>query len=121
MPACNACQLHGSKLAECAAVCAGLPVVVYSGQLDLICCTLGVDAWLDKLQWDGMQQFQAGKLVPKHTADRPHLTTRFVKSHKNLMLQLVLNAGHMVPADQPQTALEMIASIMDSSSEQVLQ
>jgi len=33
-------------------------VSVYNGQLDLICSTLGLDAWLPKLAWDNLAAFQ---------------------------------------------------------------
>ena len=91
----------------------GLPVTVYNGQLDLICCTLGVDRWLDKLHWPGMRQFQALRARPVHAAEKAHRTAAFVKQHQNLMLFVVLKAGHMVPADQPRTALEMVSSIVE--------
>jgi Serine carboxypeptidase len=42
----------------------GVPVTVYQGQLDLICCTLGAEAWMAKLRWPGMKGFRAAKRRP---------------------------------------------------------
>ena len=39
-------------------------MTVYQGQLDLICCTLGVDTWLQRLTWDGMAGFRSAPRRP---------------------------------------------------------
>ena len=92
---------------------AGLPVIIYNGQLDLICATLGVDAWLDKLQWSGLAEFQALQPYPLHASKANRNTAAFVKHYQNLMMFTVMNAGHMIPADQPQAALSMVHHIID--------
>jgi len=45
-------------------------VTVYQGQLDLICCTLGADAWMAKLRWRGMRDFRSAERRPFY-ADGP--------------------------------------------------
>ena len=89
-----------------------MPVVIYNGQLDLICCTLGVDLWLDKLQWEGLPAFQALRPQPVHSG-KTRKTTAFTKQHQNLVMYTVLDAGHMVPADQPKVALDMVSRIIE--------
>jgi serine carboxypeptidase 1 len=38
-----------------------IQVIVYSGQLDLICATPGTMEWVNKLNWHGKEQFAAAK------------------------------------------------------------
>ncbi len=76
----------------------GLPVVVYEGQLDLICGTLGFDMWLRESKWEHLPGFQAAKRHALHGDDQSTLTG-FVKYHRNLRLYYIMEAGHMVPID----------------------
>ena len=48
---------------------AGVPVTVYQGQLDLICCTIGAEAWMQRLRWRSMKKFVAGPRRPFYVAD----------------------------------------------------
>ena len=36
---------------------AGVPVTLYQGQLDVICCTIGAQAWMRRLHWHSMKGF----------------------------------------------------------------
>ena len=94
-------------------IIAGLPVSLYNGQLDLICSTLGLDAWVPKLKWEGLASFQAAEPKPLYT-DHNHgkRTTGFKRQHDNLALYIILNAGHMIPADQPEVALDLVRRIL---------
>lgn len=85
--------------------------MVYNGQLDLICCTLGVDSYLDKLRWPGLAEFSTLRPEP---FQHPHKsrTAGFMKRHKNLQMVTILDAGHMVPADQPAVALHMVRELL---------
>ena len=84
---------------------AGVPVTVHNGQLDLICCTLGTDAWMDQLRWTGMRAFRAARAEPLYLAGR---TAAFHKRHAHLQEFIILEAGHMIPSDQPRVALEIL-------------
>jgi len=42
-------------------------------------------------------------------------TAGFVKANRNLAEFIVLNAGHMIPSDQPLSALFMLDHILDRS------
>lgn len=74
---------------------AGVPVTIYQGQLDLICCTLGVDTWLQRLKWPGLQAFQAAprKAFYRENEDAPSTTAGFVRRHKHLAMYYILEAG----------------------------
>jgi serine carboxypeptidase 1 len=86
----------------------GVKVNVYSGNLDLICCTTGTTNWMNKLTWPDYKNFVN---APRNPFTAQDLVVGFSKQYKNLAFWTVFAAGHMVPADQPQagqTMLEMI-------------
>ena len=89
----------------------GLPVAVYHGQLDLICSSLGLEAWLPKLQWKGLAKIQSATPEPIYAfGPKGGKTTGFVRQHDNLSIFIMLNAGHMVPADQPAASLDLLGT-----------
>ena len=90
-------------------------MTVYNGQLDLICCTLGTDAWMDQLKWKGLRAFRAASPKPFYVKGERAQTAGFFKAHKNLAMYIVLNAGHMIPSDQPKAALLMLEHILGRS------
>lgn len=87
-------------------------MTVYNGQLDLICCTLGTDAWMEQLKWEGLSAFKAAAAKPFYVKGDTARTAGFFKAHKNLAMYIVLSAGHMIPADQPKAALMMLDHIL---------
>ncbi|XP_052149308.1 serine carboxypeptidase-like 51 [Oryza glaberrima] len=92
----------------------GVNVTVYNGQLDVICSTVGAEAWVQKLKWDGLKNFLGLPRQPLHCGSS-EVTKGFVRSYKNLHFYWILGAGHFVPVDQPCIALDMIGSITQSS------
>lgn len=100
-------------------------MLVYSGQYDMVCHHLGTEKSLEQLQWSGQKDFNQAKrgvwVVDRRPAVTNHLllylTTSFsqgyVKSSRNLQSLLVLDAGHMVPMDQPRTSLNMISRFIE--------
>ncbi|KAH7293602.1 hypothetical protein KP509_28G032400 [Ceratopteris richardii] len=91
----------------------GVNVAIYSGQLDLICATQGTEDWVKKLRWEGMAAFKDANRKPLFCNGTGN-TAGFVKAYKNLTFYWVLFAGHMVPADNPCIALEIVESITNS-------
>ncbi|CAL4939774.1 unnamed protein product [Urochloa decumbens] len=91
----------------------GVSVTVYNGQLDIICSTIGAEAWVQKLKWDGIKTFLS---LPRQSlyCDSSKGTKGFARSYKNLHFYWILGAGHFVPVDQPCIALSMISSITQS-------
>lgn len=92
----------------------GVKVVVYQGQLDMICGTLGAESWIAKLDWDGLPQFLNSSRKPLYAPSKlaKKETGAFLKNYKNFELYYILNAGHMVPIDAPEMALEMLRMIV---------
>ena len=83
-----------------------IDVVVYQGQLDLVCDTSGT--------WPGIQDFDKAKknVLTNPDTDVPEM---FVKSYENLKMYWVLNSGHVVPADVSDVALKMLNRILDDT------
>ncbi|XP_073516497.1 retinoid-inducible serine carboxypeptidase [Phyllobates terribilis] len=90
---------------------AGINVTVYNGQLDLIVDTVGQESWVKRLQWRRLEEFRSLHWRPLHLSEGE--TVAFYKSLDNFSFYWILKAGHMVPADQPWTSLQMLRMIMD--------
>jgi len=86
-----------------------LKVVVYSGQLDLICDVLGTEAWFYTM--DVAEQFKAMKRSGTKCPESENYCY-FSQVYKNLRFYWVLKAGHMVPADNGPGALLMLSDII---------
>ncbi|CAK9250536.1 unnamed protein product [Sphagnum jensenii] len=93
-------------------------LTIYSGQLDLICCTAGTDAWLQKLKWAELTSFNKAHRSPLYCSEGGK-TAAFIKKHKNLTFYWIMDAGHMVPTDNPCMALKMLKMITGQSTENV--
>ncbi|XP_068708959.1 retinoid-inducible serine carboxypeptidase-like [Montipora capricornis] len=93
----------------------GMKVVIYQGQLDIICGTLGAEVWIAKLDWDGLADFLKTDRVPLYPPSgmKDRNTGAFYKAYKNLELYYIMKAGHMVPTDNGEMALEMVKRIID--------
>jgi len=89
----------------------GVQVVIYSGNLDLICCTTGTLDWMQKLTWPSFKDWQSATRVPVMSDG---IVVGFKKSYTNLQFWTILAAGHMVPADQPLPAQIMLKTVIGS-------
>ncbi|CAB0008161.1 unnamed protein product [Nesidiocoris tenuis] len=80
-------------------------VLLYNGQLDIICAYPLTMNYVRRLNWFGAEKYKAAQrkmwFVEKGLAG-------YLKTASNFTEVLVRNAGHMVPADQPRFALDMI-------------
>ncbi|XP_060067140.1 retinoid-inducible serine carboxypeptidase-like [Ylistrum balloti] len=85
-----------------------LQVVVYTGQLDLICCTPGTEKWVESL--DIYPHFLTSKrtTIPDPVTG---LTSGYVKTYKNFSMYWILGAGHMAPQDNGHTVLAMVKRV----------
>ncbi|XP_072502878.1 retinoid-inducible serine carboxypeptidase [Notamacropus eugenii] len=90
---------------------AGVNVIIYNGQLDLIVDIIGQEAWLRKLKWPELTTFIQKKRKPLYVDPGSYDTSAFYKSHKNLAFYWILKAGHMVPSDQGEMALKMMRMV----------
>jgi serine carboxypeptidase-like clade 4 len=83
----------------------GYRVLVYSGMLDFICNYLGGESWTTQLPWSGQKQFNSSSYINWNVDGK---LAGYSKNYKEFTFLKVLNAGHMVPMDQPKNSLDMV-------------
>ncbi|TAQ83628.1 hypothetical protein B7494_g8049 [Chlorociboria aeruginascens] len=83
-----------------------IPVLIYAGDADFICNTLGNHAWTEKLEWPGQKSFNDAKMrsLKLDSGD----DTGEYKTSGNLTFMNIHAAGHMVPMDQPEASLDFL-------------
>jgi len=86
-----------------------IAALIYAGDTDYICNYIGNKAWTVDLKWKHQEQFKASKAYEWKKQG-------LAKSYKGLTFLQVYDAGHMVPHDQPEVALEMITDFVQRYS-----
>jgi len=89
-----------------------LRVIVYQGQLDLICLTKGAMDWVQQLTWENMPNYYGAVRKPFVRAE-DRQTEMYVKAFNRFKFYWVLGAGHAVPHDNGWTAYRMLERILD--------
>ena len=89
----------------------GIPVTIMNGQLDLICNTLGVELWLKRLTWTGINDFLTSEKKSFAPADRSKVYG-FYKQYQNLQMFYILRGGHMIAHDAPWATLEAVKRLI---------
>jgi len=87
----------------------GYQVVVYGGQLDIIVDIICIDSWIQQLNWLDLESFNTAARVVQNVNGVPN---GFLKTYKNFSLWNILNAGHMVPYDNANMALQMFNAVV---------
>ena len=83
-------------------------VLIYNGLLDVIIASSLTMDWVDKLEWQYANELRgAERKVWKVAEDDPQVAGYIKQSH-SFFVAWVRNAGHMVPADQPRAAFDLI-------------
>jgi len=88
-----------------------IQVYVYSGMADFVCNYYGGRAWTNGLSWPGQSAFNNAPLTNWTVNGQ---VAGHVKTAKGFTLIEVENAGHMVPMDQPENALDMVKRILSN-------
>ncbi|KIM49641.1 hypothetical protein M413DRAFT_438816 [Hebeloma cylindrosporum] len=114
----NGDGMHNSALLLPELVDAGVRLLVYAGNADMMCNYIGNERWLGELQTKFQEEFSESEPVPWVTAQSGH-TVGEVRSAGsgagNVTFVTIYEAGHMVPYDQPEAALDLITRwIMDT-------
>jgi len=88
---------------------AGLPALIYAGDVDFICNYLGNQAWTLGLDWAHKDDFNAAE---------PHdwKGAGLARTSNGLTFLQVFDAGHMVPSDQPENALDMLKNFLSGGA-----
>ena len=89
---------------------AGIPALIYAGDVDFICNYLGNRAWTLNLDWSHKQDYNAA------TEKDWNKGGGLVRSANGLTFLQVYDAGHMVPSDQPEHALQMITQFLNGQA-----
>ena len=94
-----------------------VPVAVYQGQLDVICNTPGAERWITKLNWSGLNNFLPAERKPLYLkGDSTKNTAAFLKEYSYLKFYYILKAGHRIPMDAGEMALEMLGQVIQALS-----
>lgn len=80
-------------------------VLIYAGDVDFICNYLGNEAWVKALKWPGKEAFNS---APQKEWTVNGKKAGKCRTHGGLTFLQVYQAGHMVPMDQPEAALNML-------------
>jgi carboxypeptidase C (cathepsin A) len=90
-----------------------LKVLVYNGNLDVICNTPAVlNIFTAMKTWGGKEEFLRQKKRPLLIKNEK---IGFIKSVKNLTFVGVDGAGHVVPKNQPEKSLLLLESFLNDT------
>ena len=93
---------------------AGVPVLLYQGQLDVRDGVAATEAWLANWSWTGRRRF----LESPRKAWRSSGIAGYYRSCGGLTHLTVNGAGHLVPHDAPSRALDMIERFVAGAFEE---
>jgi len=91
----------------------GVRLLVYAGNADMMCNYIGNERWLEALDHDFHREFSTAKTEPWVTIESGKVagTVRSAggkgKTTGNVTFVTVYEAGHMVPYNQPEAALDL--------------
>lgn len=80
-------------------------MLVYSGDKDFICNWRGGEAWTNKVDWNHKADYTKASYKDWMVDGK---AAGALKTFSNLKFLRVFNAGHMVPMNQPNAALQML-------------
>ncbi|KAF2671542.1 carboxypeptidase Y precursor [Microthyrium microscopicum] len=101
----------------------GVDVMFYQGNLDLACNTAGNYRWANNMPWKGQAEFSAKDLQPWSSDGKEVGTYKEVRiqmpgnDKKTLFTFLTVDkAGHMVPLNKPEVALDLMTRWIQGKS-----
>ena len=91
-----------------------VPIVLFSGDKDLICNHLGTEQLIHNLQWNGGTGFEIspGTLAPRRDWTFEGEPAGIYQEARNLTYVLFYNSSHMVPFDYPRRSRAMLDRFM---------
>jgi cathepsin A (carboxypeptidase C) len=104
--------MHNSAALLPDLIALGIRVLVYAGEADMMCNYVGNQQWMEALENPFQQEFNAAKLVPfvtlKGKKDKKVGSIKVAgPGAGNFTYVSIERAGHMVPFDQPEVALDL--------------
>ena len=87
-----------------------MPVVLFSGEQDLICNHLGTEEIINNLEWNGGKGFELspGTWAPRRDWVFEGESAGIYQEARNLTYVLFYNSSHMVPFDYPRRTRDML-------------
>ncbi|GAB6021026.1 hypothetical protein CHUAL_003663 [Chamberlinius hualienensis] len=83
-------------------------VLLYNGQLDVVCAYYLTINMVDSLRWKGAAKYRNAKRHIWRVDPADKQIAGYVKNVDNFWEIMVRNAGHILPYDQPKAAFDMI-------------
>lgn len=84
------------------------PVLLYSGQLDIIIGAALTEAFLSSIPWGGADSFANATRVVWYSPSNATNVTGYVQAAEGFSRVAIKNAGHILPFDQPKAARSMM-------------
>lgn len=93
---------------------ANYPILFYNGQLDIIVAAPLTESFLKNLKWKGSERYLS---APRYIYRlKPEANVAGYVRHVDSLYQVIVRkAGHMVPTDQPEVALDMITKFVNQN------
>ncbi|CAF0794458.1 unnamed protein product, partial [Adineta ricciae] len=83
-------------------------VLIYNGLLDVIIASPLTMNWLDKFEWQYADDLRHAERKVWKVKDDDREVAGYIKRAHSFFVAWVRNAGHMVPAEQPRAAFDLI-------------
>jgi len=89
---------------------AQVPIVLFSGDQDLICNHLGTESLIDRMSWNGGRGFEIspGVVAPRQDWTFEGEPAGTYQEARNLTYVVFYNSSHMVPFDYPRRTRDML-------------
>ena len=87
-----------------------MPIILFSGDQDLICNHLGTEELIHNMKWNGGQGFEVspGTWAPRRDWTFEGEPAGIYQAARNLTYLLFYNSSHMVPFDYPRRSRDML-------------
>ncbi|KAF2672778.1 carboxypeptidase B-like-like protein [Microthyrium microscopicum] len=91
-----------------------IPIILFSGDQDLICNHLGTEELIHNLEWNNGKGFEIspGTWAPRRAWTVASESAGFYQEARNLTYVLFYNSSHMVPFDHPRRTRAMLDRFM---------
>ncbi|CAF1234212.1 unnamed protein product [Adineta steineri] len=83
-------------------------ILIYNGLLDIIIASSLTMDWVDKLEWKYANELRNAERKVWKVKDDDKEVAGYIKQANSFFVAWIRNAGHMVPADQPRAAFDLI-------------
>jgi len=97
----------------------GIRVLIYAGDVDYICNWLGNKHWTLAMEWPHKADFNKAEDKPYTGREELGLAAAGrLRTSNGFSFMQIYQAGHMVPMDQPEIALDMLDGFLSNTLEE---